>query len=89
MRGGEGTLMLAGGCAAGTGTGGVALLRSSTYGGGGFSTLMDDAWASMRERPGEGDDGADEFGGDGKGERDRFWGMELCEDDAACRCPFD
>lgn len=76
--GGAGPMMGAGGTLVmmcGTAAGGVALLTFSTYGGGGFSTLMEDACASIRERlgPGEGDEGAeDEFGGEGKGERERF-----------------
>lgn len=31
----------------------------------------------------------DEFGGEGKGERERFCGIELCEDDPACRWELD
>ena len=58
------------------------------YGGGGCSTLIADWCASSRERPGAGDEGADELGGVGKGERERFWGREVCEDDACgCRVP--
>ena len=52
------------------------------YGGGGCSTLIDDAWASILERPGDGGRGTDEGGGEGNGESERFCGMELCEEDA-------
>ena len=52
------------------------------YGGGGCSTLIADWCASIRERPGSGDDGADEFGGVGNGESERFCGIDDCEDDA-------
>ena len=58
------------------------------YGGGGFSTLIEDAWASSLDRPG--DDGTDEFGGDGNGDKGRFCGIEACDDDApVCRWEVD
>ena len=55
-----------------------------------MSTLIEEACASCLERAGRanGDDGAEELGGVGNGERERFCGTELCvvDDEDACKC---